>query len=77
MLWSNPLNKGEVTRALEYNLATPVILHGSVESYKVSLSEKTPQKKHFNLATEVLRVSSTGVFNMFCVTHSQSNKNGN
>ena len=34
---------GEVKWALQYSLAIPVILHGSVESSKVSLSEKNPQ----------------------------------
>ena len=31
---------GDATRALQYSLAIPVISHGPVESFKVSLLEK-------------------------------------
>ena len=34
---------GGVTRASQYSLPIPVILHGSVESSKVSTSKKIPQ----------------------------------
>lgn len=33
----------EVIRALNYSLTIPDILHGSVENFKVSVSEKNPQ----------------------------------
>ena len=34
---------GEVKLALQYSLTIPVMLHGSVKSFRVSLSEKNPK----------------------------------
>ena len=39
----NLITTGEVKWALEYSWEISVILHGSVERSKVSLSEKNPQ----------------------------------
>ena len=47
-----------------YDLITPVILNRFAGGFKVSLSEKIPQfVGHLNLATEVLKGFSPGVFN--------------
>ena len=57
-----------------YKLTIPVILYGSFEITKHSLSEKIPQKRHLNLATEVRKGFSPGVFNRLCVTRRKSNR---
>ena len=41
----NLISTGEMKWALQYNLTIPVILHGSVESSKVFISEKNPQQR--------------------------------
>ena len=64
-----------MTRALKYNLSIPVILHGSVESFNV-YHKRLYNKEQLNLATEVLKALSLGVFNRFCVSHIKNNTNG-
>ena len=41
----NPVITGRVIKTLQYNLAIPVILHGYVENFEISLSKKTPQQR--------------------------------
>ena len=54
-----------MTTALYFSLAIPVILlHGSVESSKVSLSQRLYKNGHLNLETDLF-------------AHRKSNKNGN
>ena len=44
---------GDATRALQYSLAIPVISHGPVESFKVSLLEKDSTITQFgNIGSE-------------------------
>ena len=56
--------KGHESTMIYYELIFPVTLHRSVGGSKVSLSEKIPQLRrgHHDLATEVLKGFSPGVF---------------
>ena len=51
-----------------------MILHGSVENSRFPYKKRFHNKGSINLAKQVLKGFSPGVFNILCVTHSKSNK---